>query len=68
MKIKLKKGENLSSMDNYSGLSYDDWLALDQGKTIDIKEINKFIKDKVEKVGASQVEKQPKIKKKKEEK
>ena len=66
MKVKLKKGENLSSMDNYSGLSYDDWLALEQGKTIDIKEINKFIKDKIEKVGANQVEKQPKQNKKEE--
>ena len=66
MKVKLKKGENLSSMDNYSGLSYDDWLALEQGKTVEIKEINKFIKDKIEKVGAKQVEKQPKQNKKEE--
>ena len=66
MKVKLKKGENLSSMDNYSGLSYDDWLALEQGKTVEIKEINKFIKDKIEKVGANQVEKQPKQNKKEE--
>ena len=57
MKVKLKKGEHLSSMDSYCGLSYDDWLALEQGKTVELKEINKFIKDKVEKVGASQVKK-----------
>ena len=63
MKVKLKKGENLSSMDNYSGLSYEDWLALEQGKTIELEEINKFIKDKVETIGANQVEKQPKAKK-----
>ena len=68
MKVKLKKGEHLSSMDSYCGLSYDDWLALEQGKTVELKEINKFIKDKVEKVGASQVKKQPKAKNKKEEK
>jgi hypothetical protein len=60
MKVKLKKGEHLSSMDNYSGLSYDDWLALEQGKTIELKEINKFIEDKIEKVGANKVKKQPK--------
>tara|TARA_R100000808_G_scaffold24353_1_gene55901 strand:- start:2120 stop:2320 length:201 start_codon:yes stop_codon:yes gene_type:complete len=65
MKVKLKEGEHLSSMDNYSGLSYDDWLALEQGKTVELAEINKFIKDKVEKVGAGQNEKQPKAKKEK---
>ena len=65
MKVKLKKGINLSSMDNYCGLSYDDWLALEQGKTVELKELNRFIKDKVETVGASQVEKQPKAKKEK---
>tara|TARA_Y100001963_G_C6531660_1_gene331357 strand:+ start:407 stop:607 length:201 start_codon:yes stop_codon:yes gene_type:complete len=63
MKVKLKKGEHLSSMDNYSGLSYDDWLALEQGKTIELQEINKFIKDKIEKVGANKIKKQPKSKK-----
>ena len=66
MKVKLKKGEHLSSMDNYCGLSYDDWLALEQGKTVDLEKINRFIKDKVEQVGASQVEKQPKKNKKEE--
>ena len=63
MKIKLKEGEHLSSMDNYCGLSYEDWLALEQGKTIELAEINKFIKDKIEKVGANKVKKQPKAQK-----
>ena len=65
MKVKLKKGEHLSSMDNYCNLLYEDWLALEQGKTIELKEINKFIKDKVEIVGADRVVKQPKIKEEK---
>ena len=65
MKVKLKKGENLSSMDNYSGLDYEDWIALGQGKTVELKEVNKFIKDKVETVGANQVKKQPKENKEK---
>ena len=59
MKVKLKKGEHLSSMDNYCNLLYEDWLALEQGKTIELKEINKFIKDKVETV---ENKKQPKPK------
>ena len=59
MKVKLKDGVHLSSMDNYSGLSHEDWLALEQGETVEFKEINKFIKDKVEIVGAN---KQPKVK------
>ena len=63
MKVKLKKGEHLSSMDNYSGLSHDNWLALEQGKTVELKEVNKFIKDKIEKVGANKVKKQPKLNK-----
>ena len=65
MKVKLKKGEHLSSMDNYCDLKYEDWLALEQGKTVELKEINKFIKDKVEIVGANKVVKQPKIKEEK---
>jgi len=63
MKVKLKKGENLSSMDNYSGLLYDDWLALEQGKVIELENVNKFIKDKIEIVGADKVKKQPMVKK-----
>ena len=59
MKVKLKDGVHLSSMDNYSGLSHEDWLALEQGETVEFKEINKFIKDKVEIVGAN---KQPNVK------
>ena len=58
MKVKLKKGVHLSSMDNNCGLSYKDWIALEQGKTVELDEINKFIKDKVETVGAEK--KQPK--------
>lgn len=65
MKVKLKKGEHLSSMDNYCNLLYEDWLSLEQGKTVELKEINKFIKDKVEIVGADKVVKQPKIKEEK---
>tara|TARA_R100001594_G_scaffold113158_1_gene148005 strand:- start:239 stop:439 length:201 start_codon:yes stop_codon:yes gene_type:complete len=63
MKVKLKKGIHLSSMDNYCGLNYDDWLALEQGKTIELDEINRFIKDKVETMGANSIKKQPKVKK-----
>ena len=65
MKVKLKSGVNLSSMNNHCGLSHSDWLALEQGKTVELKEINKFIKDKVEIVGADRVVKQPKIKEEK---
>tara|TARA_Y100001963_G_C6734178_1_gene425474 strand:+ start:304 stop:501 length:198 start_codon:yes stop_codon:yes gene_type:complete len=65
MKVKLKKGEHLSSMDNYCNLLYKDWLALEQGKTVELKDINKFIKDKIEIVGADKVVKQPKTKEEK---
>tara|TARA_R100000734_G_C3310444_1_gene101225 strand:+ start:974 stop:1159 length:186 start_codon:yes stop_codon:yes gene_type:complete len=49
MKVKLKKGVNLSSMDNHCGLEYDVWVALNQGKTVELDEINKHIEDKIEK-------------------
>ena len=51
MKVKLKKGENLSSMDNHCELNYDVWISLNQGKTVELDEVNRFIKDKVEIVG-----------------
>ena len=60
MKVKLKKGEKLSSMDNHCGLSYKDWIALEQGKTVELDEINRFIKDKVETVGADKKQPKPK--------
>tara|TARA_R100001594_G_C4000346_1_gene254578 strand:- start:292 stop:492 length:201 start_codon:yes stop_codon:yes gene_type:complete len=63
MKVKLKNGEHLSSMDNYCNLSYEDWLALEQGKTVELDEVNKFIKDKVEIIGANKIKKQPKVNK-----
>ena len=63
IRVKLKKGVRLSSMDNYCGLLYKDWLALEQGKTVELEEINRFIKDKVETVGAEK--KQPKQKEEK---
>jgi hypothetical protein len=58
MKVKLKKDEKLSSMDNHCELDYDVWVSLNQGKTVELDKINKFIKDKVETVGADK--KQPK--------
>ena len=63
MKVKLKRGEHLSSMDNYCNLQYEDWLALEQGKIIELEKINKFIKDKIEIIGAKKVVKQPKSQK-----
>ena len=63
MKVKLKKGEKLSSMDNHCELDYDVWVDLNQGKTVELEEINKFIEDKVETVGAEK--KQPKLKEEK---
>ncbi len=62
MKVKLKKGEHLSSMDNYCDLKYEDWLALEHGKTIELDKINRFIKDKVEIVGSEKSIRKPKTK------
>ncbi len=65
IKVKLKKGERLSSMNNHCGLSYKDWIALEQGKTVELEDINRFIKDKVETVTVGANKKQPKQKEEK---
>ena len=51
MKVKLKKGEKLSSNMNYCGLEFDDWVALNQGKQVEMHSIPDRIKEQVE--GAS---------------
>tara|TARA_R100001463_G_scaffold6723_1_gene21779 strand:+ start:2128 stop:2304 length:177 start_codon:yes stop_codon:yes gene_type:complete len=48
MKVKLKKDEKLSSNNNYCNLAYKDWVALNQGKSVELSEIPKQIKDKIE--------------------
>ena len=53
MKIKLKKGEKLSSNMNYCGLEYGDWIALNQGKQVEMDSIPDKIKEQVEGVSAT---------------
>ena len=48
MKVKLKKGEKLSSNMNYCGLELDDWIALNQGKQVELDVVPKLIKEQVE--------------------
>ena len=50
MKIKLKKDEKLSSNQNYCGLNLDAWIALNQGKQVELDIVPKLIKEKVEEV------------------
>ena len=50
MKVKLKKDEKLSSNMNYCGLDLDDWIALNQGKQVELDMGPKFIKEQVEEV------------------
>ena len=52
MKVKLKKGEKLSSNMNYCGLEHDDWIALNQGKRVEMDSIPDKIKEQVEEVSA----------------
>tara|TARA_Y100001963_G_scaffold77773_1_gene107784 strand:- start:157 stop:387 length:231 start_codon:yes stop_codon:yes gene_type:complete len=53
MKIKLKNGEKLSSMNNYCELDYDSWVALNQGKTVELSEVPELIKEKIEEVNST---------------
>ena len=50
MKVKLKNGEKLSSMNNYCGLDLDSWKALNQGKEVELDKVPKLIKEQVEEV------------------
>ena len=50
MKVKLKNGEKLSSMNNYCGLDLDSWTALNQGKEVELDVVTEYIKEKVEEV------------------
>ena len=49
MKVKLKKDEKISSNMNYMGLGYDNWVALNQGKEIELDAVPDKIKDQIEK-------------------
>ena len=50
MKLKLKNGEKLSSMNNYCCLDLDSWTALNQGKEVELDVVPEGIKEKVEEV------------------
>jgi hypothetical protein len=50
MKVKLKAGQKLSSMNNYCELHYDSWVALNQGKEVELDVVPENIKEKVEEV------------------
>ena len=50
MKVKLKNGEKLSSNMNYCGLELDDWVALNQGKQVELDVVPKLIKEQIEEV------------------
>jgi len=48
MKVKLKNSEKLSSNMNYCGLELDDWVALNQGKQVELDVVPELIKEQVE--------------------
>ncbi len=53
MKIKLKKGEKLSSNQSYQGLDMEVWTALNQGKVVEIDSMPKICKSQLEEVKGS---------------
>ena len=54
MKLKLKDmDEKLSSNMNYCGLNHSDWIALNQGKIVELDVVPKHIKEQVEEVKTS---------------
>ena len=53
MKIKLKKGEKLSSNQNYQGLTMEVWTALNQEKVVEVDSMPEICKSQLEKVKES---------------
>tara|TARA_Y100001938_G_C8088558_1_gene433619 strand:+ start:452 stop:634 length:183 start_codon:yes stop_codon:yes gene_type:complete len=53
MKIKLKNGIKLSSNQNFCNLNHADWIALNQGKVVELDVVPKLIKEQVEEVQAA---------------
>ena len=52
MKVKLKKGERLTSNYSHCYLDPADWAALNQGKEVELNVVPKIIKDKIESIGS----------------
>ena len=50
MKVKLKNGIKLSSNQNFCNLNHSDWVALNQGKVVELDVVPKLIKEQVEEV------------------
>lgn len=50
MKIKLKKNVQLPSARCHQGLDYKDWLALNNGKEIEVDSIPDLIKNQVNEI------------------
>jgi len=48
MKVKLKKGEKLLSNNNYCNLPYDKWVALNQGKSVELDMLPKQLDGKID--------------------
>jgi hypothetical protein len=48
MKVKLKTGEKLSSNNNYCNLPYEKWVALNQGKSVELDMLPKQLDGKID--------------------
>ena len=54
MKVKLKSmDDKLSSNMNYCGLNHSDWVALNQGKAVELDVVPKHIEEQIEEVKTS---------------
>ena len=48
MKVKLKKGEKLSSNNTYCNLPYNKWVMLNQGKSVELDVLPKQLDGKID--------------------
>mgnify|MGYP001165163308 FL=1 len=57
MKVKLKKGEKLSSNNNYCNLPYNKWVMLNQGKSVDLEVLPKQLDGKIDELNSKKGDK-----------
>lgn len=57
MKVKLKKGEKLSSNNNYCNLPYNKWIMLNQGKSVELEVLPKQLDGKIDELNSKKGDK-----------
>jgi len=57
MKVQLKDGEKLSSNNNFCNLPHEKWIALNQGKSVNLNVIPKQLNGKIDELNSKKGDK-----------